>query len=247
MLPAFNQIQAAIEPELARKMRMVDKREKLKRRRIQLSLTEKSAARLDRLKSDTGLTSYSNVVRDALLLYDLIAEERSKGSRIYIRPKDGEKMSPFLAIDTLTELSHQGHEQLIYNVTNNMSEIRFGTSALIHTLDETLEYDPARHHNTPPPYFWTKDEDTKNLLSQIRDELRKLNELLETGEISPQHLHSHADFLRKATESFIDSFASIAGKGTGLLFLGTLIYVLSRLGIGEGAIQDILGRTSQMR
>lgn len=58
-------------------------------KRVQLDMPEQSLARLQALKVKTEATSYSEVVRNALRLYETMIEEADKGSAFLVRDPDG--------------------------------------------------------------------------------------------------------------------------------------------------------------
>jgi Ribbon-helix-helix protein, copG family len=60
-----------------------------KTRRVQLDLPERSIKRLEALKERTEATSYAEVLREALTLYERIIEQYDDGKRLLVRDKDG--------------------------------------------------------------------------------------------------------------------------------------------------------------
>ena len=59
--------------------------------RLSLAISEAVKDRLDRLQEETGSETTTEVVRDALSLYDELLEVQAKGGRLVIRPKRGEE------------------------------------------------------------------------------------------------------------------------------------------------------------
>lgn len=59
------------------------------KRRIQLDFGEQSLQRLDRLKEITEATSYAEVIRNALRLYDGVIEEGGLRARVVVQKDDG--------------------------------------------------------------------------------------------------------------------------------------------------------------
>jgi Arc/MetJ-type ribon-helix-helix transcriptional regulator len=59
------------------------------RKRLNVVLPERSARRLDALVQRTEATSYTDVLRNALRLYEAIVEETEQGNEICIRARDG--------------------------------------------------------------------------------------------------------------------------------------------------------------
>ncbi len=62
--------------------------------RVQFDLSARAMDRLNELKEKTEATSYAEVVKNALKLYDGLIEEVERGSEFLIRDKDG-KVIPF--------------------------------------------------------------------------------------------------------------------------------------------------------
>jgi hypothetical protein len=58
-------------------------------KRIQMDLPEKSLARLQYLKEKTEASSYADVMKNALRLYDLLISEAEQGNTFQVLTKDG--------------------------------------------------------------------------------------------------------------------------------------------------------------
>jgi len=61
----------------------------MKKTRIQLDLSPKAVALLDELKAKTEATSYAEVIRNAIKLYDGIIEEGGEDARLVVKREDG--------------------------------------------------------------------------------------------------------------------------------------------------------------
>jgi hypothetical protein len=57
--------------------------------RVQLELAEKSMERLYSLKEKTESTSYAEVVKNALRLYENMIQQHEAGKQLFLRDKDG--------------------------------------------------------------------------------------------------------------------------------------------------------------
>jgi hypothetical protein len=66
----------------------------LKKNRVQLDFAPRSLARLNALKVKTEASSYAEVVKNALRLYEALIEESEGGKQFLVRDKDG-VVSPF--------------------------------------------------------------------------------------------------------------------------------------------------------
>lgn len=58
--------------------------------RLSLQLTVRARERLERLQELTDADSLSEVIRKALIAYDLLLDEQQKGSCIIVRNEDGD-------------------------------------------------------------------------------------------------------------------------------------------------------------
>lgn len=66
----------------------------LKKNRVQLDFAPRSMERLNALKAKTEASSYAEVVKNALRLYEALIEETENGKQFLIRDKNG-VVSPF--------------------------------------------------------------------------------------------------------------------------------------------------------
>ena len=57
--------------------------------RVQLDFAPRSMERLNALKGKTGASSLSEVVKNALRIYEVLIEETEAGKEFLIRDKDG--------------------------------------------------------------------------------------------------------------------------------------------------------------
>lgn len=62
---------------------------KVKTTRVQLELPEKSYERLNLLKEKTEASSYAEVLKNALRLYESVINQYDAGKRLYVSDKDG--------------------------------------------------------------------------------------------------------------------------------------------------------------
>lgn len=66
----------------------------LKKNRVQLDFAPRSMERLNMLKAKTEASSYAEVVKNALRLYEALIEETESGKQFLVRDKNG-VVSPF--------------------------------------------------------------------------------------------------------------------------------------------------------
>jgi len=70
-----------------------EKSKSKKKCRVQLDFAPNAMERLNRLKSKTEASSYVEVVKNALRLYEALIEETESGKQFLIRDQDGEVAS----------------------------------------------------------------------------------------------------------------------------------------------------------
>src|SRR5262249_39019742 len=68
-------------------------------KRVQMDMPAKTVERLKRLMKETEATSYAEVVRNALRLYEALFKEVSSGNEIMIRRDGKVEPYPILALD----------------------------------------------------------------------------------------------------------------------------------------------------
>lgn len=71
-----------------------DSKPKLAKNRVQFDLAPRSMDRLNVLKLKTEATSYAEVVKNALRLYEALVEETENGKQFFVRDENG-NMSPY--------------------------------------------------------------------------------------------------------------------------------------------------------
>jgi hypothetical protein len=76
------------------KDRPQDKAKALKKNRVQLDFAPRSLERLNTLKAKTEASSYAEVVKNALRIYEALIEEAESGKQFLIRDPSG-VVSPF--------------------------------------------------------------------------------------------------------------------------------------------------------
>lgn len=71
-----------------------DTRPKMPKNRVQFDLPPRSMDRLNVLKLKTEASSYAEVVKSALRLYEALIEESENGKQLFVRDENG-TMSPY--------------------------------------------------------------------------------------------------------------------------------------------------------
>lgn len=61
--------------------------------RVQLEMPAQAMERLSRLKERSEAASYAEVVRNALRLYEALADEYDKGAEFFVKRADGESVA----------------------------------------------------------------------------------------------------------------------------------------------------------
>jgi len=60
-----------------------------KTRRVQMELSQNSFERLNRLKELVEATSYTEVMKDALRLYEYVIQKDNEGAQFQVKSKEG--------------------------------------------------------------------------------------------------------------------------------------------------------------
>jgi hypothetical protein len=92
MIDALTMASSAINSEV--KDEPQKRVEVLKKNRVQLDFAPRSMERLTALKAKTEASSYAEVVKNALRLYEALIEESESGKQFLVRDKKG-AVSPF--------------------------------------------------------------------------------------------------------------------------------------------------------
>jgi Arc/MetJ-type ribon-helix-helix transcriptional regulator len=61
--------------------------------RVQLELPENSMERLKALREKTEASSYAEVIKNSLRLYEALIKEAEGGNQVYVKGKDGGEVS----------------------------------------------------------------------------------------------------------------------------------------------------------
>jgi Arc/MetJ-type ribon-helix-helix transcriptional regulator len=67
-------------------------------KKMSFNLPPQSVQRLEKMKDAAELSSYTDVVRQSLRLYEWVAEEAMKGNTFFVRKPDGtdQPVNPFM-------------------------------------------------------------------------------------------------------------------------------------------------------
>jgi hypothetical protein len=129
---------------------------------------------------------------------------------------------------------------------NNRAQLVKTSRLIIVALEETLDYDPARHHNQPPPDLWVDDSEYLEELRKLVAELKVLNGHLEAAKLSKAKTQQSATRLAKHFDAFLrnyaESFGKAAGKGSGYLAVAAIAGVLYQTGVLPELLGKILSR-----
>jgi hypothetical protein len=118
------------------------------------------------------------------------------------------------------------------------------SNIIIVALQEALDYDPARHHNQPPPALYIDDDKYKSDIRELIGELRRLNELLERKPL--RTARAPAIKLAKHLDAFLGTYAKGMGWGMSSLTIGAIATLLYHLGLHDVA-NDIFRHLKSFR
>lgn len=148
-------------------------------------------------------------------------------------------------------------------VVRSISQALFYSRVIVAALDEAIEYDPARHHNEPPPSLRIDSDDYLKDIQALVFELRRLNEKLEAmkastqasrrarkgqvkekPEISEKAVERSTVDVKKHLNTFLNKYASTLGvslgAGTGMLAVGGMAALLYQLGLPDTIFEQIM-------
>lgn len=105
---------------------------------------------------------------------------------------------------------------------------------LIVSLEDAISYDPQTQHNQQQPELYVAlgldKPGTRIDVKALIDELKRLNELLESARAPTEDHNKTVIDLRKHLNSFLNAIAISAGTGAGLLILGVASSLLYHIG-----------------
>lgn len=132
----------------------------------------------------------------------------------------------------------------VAEVSLDLSRALVQLTVLIETFAEAAEYDPALHHNRPPPDLWLNNAEYLGDLRALLAELRRLNDNLEKLAASnatkaPPQTARDVGILASAGRKFFEAYAAELGKRAANLTALTLAGLLGYLGAETGAIDAI--------
>ncbi len=118
--------------------------------------------------------------------------------------------------------------RVISRVVKNRVVLAFQTQSLLSFLDEVLE--PVPGSNMGPLPLWAieteedKDAELEDLLRQLRDELRRFNDALESSEPNKENLSPVLSELQRVGLGFLKVAGGVFATGTG----GLLVTAIGR-------------------
>lgn len=123
------------------------------------------------------------------------------------------------------------------------ANIIFYSDLFIAALEEALDYDPARHHNQPPPALRIEDSNYLNEIRALTLELKRLNQNLEAAAKADsksttrqkrtprKEVEKSTIEVKKHLNTFFSKYASTLGTGAAALTIGTAGALLYQLGV----------------
>lgn len=170
--------------------------------------------------------------------------ETQDGQRHYVQGPTSEPSAgtaPRMVIDTSVLV---GGKLTVTEVPIDLSRAMVQLTVLIETFAEAAEYDPARHHNRPPPELWLDNTEYLEDLRALLVELRRLNDNLEklaasNANKAPPQTAKEVGILASAGRKFFEAYAAELGKRAANLTALTLAGLLGYLGAEAGAVDAI--------
>jgi hypothetical protein len=126
-------------------------------------------------------------------------------------------------------------------IIRNRAQIIQHSKAIIFALEDTLRYEPDRHHNLPTPELWHDGATYIQEVKELVAELKRLNDILESDRPNPRQAKRSTVQLGKHFNTFLHHFALGAGKGTAALLVASMASLLYQAGVGKGLVESIWG------
>jgi hypothetical protein len=175
-----------------------------------------SAGTLAGVSSTGGVGSFSPVTGNAQpQAPEPVTRKRTAGRRAAARPR--------------------GTQRRQITITNRAEVIRY-TTVLIIALEETLEYNPRRAHNQPPPALWNDDPEYLRDVGSLVIELRRLNSLLDAKRLRKKEADRVVIHLAQHFDQFLRSYVSWFGRGAAVLTIGVMAGLLQHAGLDPTAV-----------
>jgi hypothetical protein len=137
-------------------------------------------------------------------------------------------------------------------VIRSKKQTMLQVTVILDALQQTIDFDPVRHHNQPPPPLRIENPEYLTELRNLVEQLRRLNETLGATKqtrsgapaVSAKDVTKPAIDSRKAISKFVNNYAGTLGKtlgyGSGALVLGGLASLLYQLGLPDDVFATIL-------
>jgi hypothetical protein len=125
----------------------------------------------------------------------------------------------------------------LINVHHAMRQL----AVLITSFQEVSDYDPARHHNQPPPALWVDHPRYVGDVVVLLHELRRLNDFLEKSLKAPKPIKvaKSAGIVATAGKKFLESYSDAMGKGAAALTIAGIATLSVYLGADKGTAESI--------
>jgi hypothetical protein len=178
--------------------------------RVTLDLNAEAIANLDALKKSLGDATNTEAIRQALRHHN-------------------ESLS-FSNVQEPTATPSSSGDRLLSArlLVRNRREIINYTEVLIEALQEALDYDPLRNHNSGPPPLFSDDKNYLSDIAALTKELKKLNKLLQSTTQLREKSKS-AKQVETYVHLFMSQYAPHLGKGAAYLTVGAMGALLHSL------------------
>ncbi|WP_244528901.1 hypothetical protein [Methylobacterium gossipiicola] len=180
-----------------------------------MDLNAETVENFDALKKKLGLSTNTEVIRQALRFQreSLSIPERAT------EPTPKRPQSKKLPSARL--------------LASNRKQITNYATILLEALQEALDYDPLRNHNSAPPALFIDDKKYRSDVAQLIIELRRLNDLLEKTTNTKAKTKSAED-VGNYLHLFMKNYTPALGKGAAYLTVGVIATLLAHLGLDAG-------------
>ena len=122
----------------------------------------------------------------------------------------------------------------------NRAQVVNYSRLILTALEEVLDYNPAKHHNLPPPDLRLDNAEYLLELREIASLLRQLISLLSEKRPSTRKTSESVGILASYADAFLKNYIPVVGKGAGYLTVAAFGGLLYQAGLANEAVDELL-------
>jgi hypothetical protein len=209
--------------------------------RINITISDRMKKDLEIVTTSLDAKSSTDTIRFSVQFMKNTIEEKKRGGIIYAYYPKTEEFSRISWPHFLDPDLDYDYEPVILPKADARKNAAIYSSILIDSIGSLVEETQDRLRNSPARHQRTEDTDAllkilKSLLAQVK----RLNVILtsDSKSISGEEKIQ----LNQHINKFIDGFAGIAGKGTGILVVTAGASLLTYIGVNPDLVSGILSK-----